>query len=274
VQIEAVATASRQECYVAVIDITERRQLEEKVEILNSELAKHVAELEAANIELEAFNYSVSHDLRNPLTAINSYCQVVEELCGNKLDDRCREYIREMYEGTLRMNRLIDTLLDFSRITRVEIRHDKVDLSKMAEDVVTGLKVTEPERRVTFRIAEGIVADGDAGLLRVVLDNLIGNAWKYSGSQEEAVIEFGVADIDGRPACFVRDNGPGIDMAYAEKLFLPFQRLPGTNEFRGHGIGLATVERIIKRHGGKVWAEGEPGRGACFYFALCAERTI
>jgi len=267
VQIEAVATATGQECLVAIIDISVRRQLEEKLEILHNDLAARAAELEAANIELEAFNYTVSHDLRKPLTVINGYCQVIRELCGNKLDEQSKGYIREMYEGTLRMNRLIDTLLNFSRLTRVEMRHDKVYLSKMAEEVALGLKLVEPERRVTFRIAEGIMVDGDTGLLRVVLDNLIGNAWKYTGSRDGAVIEFGVTEVDGKPACFIRDNGPGFDMAFADKLFIPFQRLPGT-EVEGHGIGLATVERIVRRHGGRVWAESKPGKGATFYFTL------
>jgi PAS domain S-box-containing protein len=267
VQIEAVAAVSGQECRVAVIDISVRRQLEENLEILHTDLAARAAELDAANIGLEAFNYTVSHDLRKPLTLINGYCQVVQELCGNRLDEQCRGYLREMYGGTLRMNRLIDTLLGFARITRIEMRHKKVDLSKMAEEVALGLKVSEPERRVTFKIAAGIVVLGDAGLLRVVLDNLIGNAWKYSGKREETVIEFGVTEVAGKPACFVRDNGPGFDMAYAEKLFIPFQRLPGTN-VEGHGIGLATVDRIVRRHGGRVWAESKPGEGATFCFTL------
>jgi PAS domain S-box-containing protein len=252
---------------LAMEDITERKQLGEKLEILRTDLAARATELEAANIELEAFNYTVSHDLRKPLTVINSYCQMVQELCGNKLDEKSLGYIQEIYEGTLRMNRLIDTLLDFSSVSRVELRHERVYLSKMAEEVALGLKVSEPERRVTFRIAAGITADGDAGLLRVVLDNLIGNAWKYIGSREETVIEFGVTEVEGKPAFFVRDNGPGFDMAHADKLFIPFQRLPGT-DVEGHGIGLATVERIVRRHGGRVWAEGEPGKGATFFFTL------
>ena len=247
--------------------ITERRQLKENLEILHTELAARATDLEAANIELEAFNYSVSHDLRTPLTTINGYCQVVLELCGHSLDEDCREYIREMHKGTLRMSQLIDTLLKFSHITRAEIRREKVDLSKMAEEVAMRLKVSEPDRRVTFRITEGITADGDGHLLQVVLDNLIGNAWKHTASREETVIEFGVTEIEEKPNCFVRDNGPGFDMAFADKLFVPFQRVPGTKA-EGHGIGLATVERIVKRHGGRVWAEGEPGKGATFLFTL------
>jgi PAS domain S-box-containing protein len=248
------------------IDITERKRAEAALEILHAKLATHAVELESANIELEAFNCMVAHDLRNPLNTISGYSQVVQQLCGNILDVDCKKYIREIYEATERMDRLIDTLLKFSRTIRVEMRHVTVDLSGMAQEVAASLERTEPERRVTFRIAEGIKVNGDTDLLYIVLDNLIGNAWKYSSNREGTVIEFGVKEIEGKPVCFVRDNGPGFDMADAEKLFLPFKRLPGTAEFSGHGIGLATVERIIRRHGGRVWAEGEPGKGATFYF--------
>jgi PAS domain S-box-containing protein len=248
-------------------DITERREMEEKVDILHDALADHAAELEAVNIELEAFNFTVSHDLRKPLTIINSCCQVVVELCGNSLDEECRGYLRDMYESTLRMNRLIDTLLNFSRITRVGLCLEKVDLSSMAEEVAMTLKATAPERCTTFRIAAGITADGDKSLLRVVLDNLIGNAWKFTGNREDTVIEFGATEVAGQQACLVRDNGPGFDVAHADELFTPFQRLPGT-DVEGDGIGLATVDRIVRRHGGRVWAESEPGKGATFYFTL------
>jgi signal transduction histidine kinase len=166
------------------------------------------------------------------------------------------------------MNQLIDTLLNFSRLAHAELHREPFDLSAMAHEIAAELEQAEPARRVTFRIAEGIPVDGDAKLVRVVMENLLGNAWKYTGAREEAVIEFGMADFDGKPAFFVRDNGPGFTMADAEKLFIPFQRLPGSDEFKGHGIGLATVERIIRRHGGRVWAEGEPGKGATFYFTL------
>jgi light-regulated signal transduction histidine kinase (bacteriophytochrome) len=237
------------------------------VKSLNEQLQNAHDKLEAANIELEAFNYSVTHDLRRPLTNINGYCQVVKQLCGDKLDEQSKEYIQKIYDGTLRMNGLIDTLLRFSLVTRVEIRRETIDLSAMAKAVATELELAEPERRVTFRIAEGVTVNGDAGLWRIVLDNLIGNAWKYTGKREETVIEFGVTEVDRKPACFVRDNGPGFDMAFADKLFIPFQQLPGT-KVEGHGIGLATVERIVRRHGGRVWAESEPGMGATFLFTL------
>ncbi|HTG82669.1 MAG TPA: PAS domain S-box protein [Geobacteraceae bacterium] len=260
---------SGEQCMLAMLqDITERKRMEEEIERLNTDLAARAAELESVNRELEAFNYTVSHDLRKPLTTINSYCQVVEEQCGATLGDECRGYVREIYEGSLRMNELIDTLLNFSRMMRYELNRETVDLSGIAKAVVEELRKAETGRRVVFRIAEGVTAEGDAKLLQVVLENLLGNAWKYTGKRDEAVIEFGAAEIEGERACFVRDNGAGFDMAYAEKLFIPFQRLPGAQEFKGHGIGLATVERIIRRHGGRVWAKSEPGKGATFYFTL------
>jgi len=238
-----------------------------ELEMQNAELRRSRDELEAANIELEAFNYSVSHDLRTPLTAINSYCQVIKELCGNRLDDVCHGYIREIYEGTLRLNKLIETLLDFSRMKHVEICNERVDLSALARSVAAELILAEPERTVKFQCMAGITVDGDAALLRIVLNNLMGNAWKYTADEAEPVIEFGKTELDGKPACFVRDNGPGFDMSRADRLFIPFQRLPGTS-VDGNGIGLATVERIVKRHGGRVWAESEPGKGATFVFTL------
>jgi PAS domain S-box-containing protein len=249
-------------------DITIRKQAEEEIERLNTRLAARAAELESANVELEAFNYTVAHDLRNPLNVISSYCQVIMEMCGVKLDEQCRRYLQESYDGTLRMNRLIEALLQFSRLAHVELHSDRVDLSSMAKEVAAELRTTEAARRVEFRITEGIIADGDASLLRVVLMNLLGNAWKYTAKQEEGIIEFGAKEINEKPAYFVKDNGAGFDNATAEKIFAPFQRLPGAEECRGFGIGLATVERIIRRHGGGVCAEGEPGKGATFYFTL------
>jgi signal transduction histidine kinase len=189
-------------------------------------------------------------------------------MCYGNLDEGCRQYIQKTYDGTLRMNRLIEALLNFSRLAHVETHREMVDLSAMAREVALELKLAEPGRRLTFLIADGVNAFVDAPLFRVVLDNLLGNAWKYTGTRDEGVIEFGTTEISGNPVYFVRDNGAGFDMADADKLFVPFKRLPGAEECRGFGIGLATVDRIIRRHGGRVWAEGEPGKGACFFFTL------
>ncbi|HJV35688.1 PAS domain S-box protein [Geomonas sp.] len=251
-----------------VRDITARKRAEEEVERLNTDLSARAFELESANLDLEAFNYTVAHDLRQPLNVINGYCQAIKMLCGNRLDEECKDYLEEAYNGTLRMNQLIDALLKFSRTARVELHRETVDLTKMAQEAAAELRIAEPERRITFRIADGIIADGDANLLQVALANLIGNAWKYTGTREDATIEFGATQVDGRQAYFVRDNGSGFAMTDAEKLFTPFQRLPGAEKLKGFGIGLATVERIIRRHGGRIWAEGEKEKGATFYFTL------
>jgi PAS domain S-box-containing protein len=251
-----------------VSDITDRKRAEEEIKRLNTDLAARAADLEDANRELEAFNYTVAHDLRQPLNVIGINCQAIDMLCGDQLQEECKGYVQGAYNATLRMDQLIGALLNFSRMGHVEPSRKMVDMSALAHEVVTGLKLTEPERQVDFRIAGGIVANGDANLLRAVLDNLIGNAWKYTCMREKAVIELGVTDIGGVPAYFVRDNGKGFDKANADKLFAPFQRLPGAEECRGFGIGLATVERIIRRHGGQVWAEGEPDKGATFWFTI------
>ena len=260
VQIEAVAAASGQECRAVIIDISARMQSD-------FDLAARAAELADANADLEAFNYSVSHDLCTPLTTISGYCQVLSELCKEQLDESSKGYIQEIYEGTLRMKRLIASLLDFSRIKRVNIRREVFDLSDIAEGIAAELKLEVPDNRVSFQIAEGITGRGDIELWRIVLDNLIGNAWKYSGNCEGTVIAFGVTEVDGERACYVQDNGPGFDMAFADRLFVPFQRIPGIS-VEGHGVGLATVERIVKRHGGRIWAKSALGKGATFFFTL------
>jgi len=252
-------------------DISDRKRAEQEIQRLNADLVARAAELEAANSELEAFNYTVAHDLRQPLSMVNGYCQAIDKLCGEQLQEDCKDYVREAYNSTLRMNQLIDSLLNFSRLGHVEPHREMTNLSELAHEVIKALKLTESKRLVDFRIADGILANGEASLLRVVLDNLLGNALKYTGMCERAVIEFGVRDIDGVPTYFVRDNGAGFDMADADKLFTPFQRISSAEKYRGFGIGLATVQRIIRRHGGKVWAEGEPGKGACIFFTLSTD---
>jgi hypothetical protein len=225
-------------------------------------------QLETAIKELESFSYTVSHDLRSPLTNIHGLSQVLLETWSDRFDKECLGFIRTIYEEAQRMNQLINTLMNFSRIMGSELNPGMANLSDMASAVAVALQQRQPERRVTFRIADGITVNGDSRLLMIVMENLLGNAWKYSAKEETPVIEFGEADLDGRPAYFVRDNGAGFDMAKAEKLFVPFQRLHDKAEFAGFGIGLATVQRIIRRHGGRIWAEGELDKGATFYFTL------
>ncbi len=254
--------------FAMISDVSERKLAAEEIEVLNTNLAARASELEAANEELEAFSYTVSHDLRKPLTAISGYSQVILELYGKNLEGECRNYFQEVLNGTARMNQLIDTLLNFSRRFRGELRRETVDLSETAKTIVAEFRRADPLRRVSSAIAEGVLVNGDANLLRVVLENLLGNAWKYTARNEETRIELGVTEYRGKPAYFVRDNGTGFDMAYADRLFAPFQRLHALGDFEGTGIGLATVRRIIQRHDGHVWADGELGKGAAFYFTL------
>ena len=251
---------------------TDRKQAEEEIRGLNEALKRHTAELEAANKELEAFSYSVSHDLRAPLRAIDGFGLALLEDSANRLDDQGKNYLDRIRAATKRMAHLIDDLLDLSRLAREEMRLDDVNLSAMATAVLAELRNREPERQVECIIPEGIVVRGDARLLRVVLVNLLGNSWKFTSKKPSARIEFGLTRQDGLPVYFVRDNGAGFDMKRVEKLFGAFQRLHGVTEFPGTGIGLATVRRIIHRHGGRVWADGAEGQGATFWFTLSTSR--
>jgi signal transduction histidine kinase len=249
-------------------DVTERKRAKEEIEKLNKTLASRAAELETVNRELEAFSYSVSHDLRNPLNVISLCCQTIREMYRDRVGEECDSLIRTIFETTMRMDQMIDSLLTFSRLAHAEPHIETVSLSLLAQAAAAELRMSEPERRATFVIEKEIKACGDAKLLRVVMNNLLGNAWKYTGRKEEGLIEFGSTGINGKKTYYVRDNGAGFDMVDADKLFIPFQRLPGSTKFKGFGIGLATVERIIRRHGGRIWAEGEPDQGATFYFTL------
>jgi two-component system sensor histidine kinase/response regulator len=224
--------------------------------------------LKSVNHDLEAFSSTVSHDLRSPLNKIYISCQAIEMIYESALDEGCKEYFRHIFNAAENMNKLISTLLEFSTLSTRELVRHQVDLSGMARDILEGSCFGAPQRRVTFQITEGITGNGDMRLLRVVLENLLGNALKYTSLKETAVIEFGVKEIDGNVTYYVRDNGAGFDMSSASGLFAPFKRLHTEKEFEGFGIGLSTVQRIIQRHEGRVWAEGETGKGAVFYFTL------
>ncbi|HMA38332.1 MAG TPA: ATP-binding protein [Chloroflexia bacterium] len=252
--------------------VGERLQVEAEIRRLYARLEQRVSErtaqLEAANKELEAFCYSVSHDLRTPLRSIDGFSQALLEDYSQVLDPAGQDYLRRVRGATQRMAELIDDLLNLSRVTRSEMQLISVDLSALVHNIADGLRQAGPERDVVFVIADDVRAEGDPRLLRVALENLLGNAWKFTGKRAPAHIEFGVTSRAGRPVYFVRDDGVGFDMAYADKLFGAFQRLHALSEFPGTGIGLATVQRIMHRHGGQVWAEGVVHGGATFYFTL------
>jgi len=269
-----------------------RKQFEDehrrtREELLRSELqasearsARQVAETKAAvadelerkNRELEAFSYSVSHDLRAPLRSIDGFSQALLEDYADRLDDEGRKYLGLVRASAQRMGALIDDLLDLSRVSRAELVREQVDLTGLARAVAEELRRRDPERTVAISIQDGLVVEADGRLVRVLLENLLGNSWKFTSKTADARIELGARQAEGG-VCFVRDNGAGFDMAYAEKLFNPFQRLHAESDFPGTGIGLATVSRIVDRHGGRVWAEGAVGRGATVFFSLPARRA-
>jgi PAS domain S-box-containing protein len=297
-----------------VHDITERKQTEGKIKSLNEELKHHVLQLEAANRELEAFSYSVSHDLRSPLRSVAGFSQALLEDYADKLDPEGTDSLERIVAATQRMGRLIDDMLNLSRVTRAELKREEINLSGLAGNIADMLRKTQPGRQAEIIIAEDLVAQGDEHLLTIVLENLLGNAWKFTGKNSNTVIEFGATNFemrnaecglekfgmrnaecgvkdqesgtDNRPEAvsqsalqnpksalgkvvyFVKDNGAGFDMSYAGKMFNPFQRLHSVKEFPGTGIGLATVKRIINRHGGSVWIEAEVNRGTTVYFTL------
>jgi light-regulated signal transduction histidine kinase (bacteriophytochrome) len=250
----------------------ERKAATDSLRELNASLEQRIlqrtTELEAANKELEAFSYSVSHDLRAPLRAVDGFSQLLLEDYAQMLDESGRDYLRRIRGGAQHMSAVIDDLLKLSRVTRAPLQPEEVDLSAHAYEILADLKSSAPDRQVRIDIATGLRGMGDPGLLRIVLENLLHNAWKYSGKKPESHIRFGAELRDGALVFTVRDNGAGFDMKFADKLFGAFQRLHPREEFEGTGIGLATVARIIRRHGGKVWAEAVPGAGATFYFTL------
>jgi PAS domain S-box-containing protein len=250
-------------------DITDRKISEEKIRNLNAELARQTRELAMANKELEAFSASVSHDLRSPLTRIYTSGQALSEY-DTLLDDSGRFFLKTITDASEQMEDLIEALLSLSRVAQREKRHGEVNLSEIAENCAQILKHKDPQRNVEFVITPGLVTSGDYDLLGIALHNLLENSWKYSGKTSAPKIEFGITEHSGEYAYFVRDNGAGFDMKYADLLFKPFQRFHQDSDFIGTGVGLATVQRIIQRHHGTIWGEGEPGKGATFYFTLLA----
>jgi len=279
VSLSPLETAEGRLVSCAIRDITDRKQTQEVlrrqaegVERHRRELATFNAELTAANQELEAFSYSVSHDLRGPLRSIDGFSLALLEDCGDKLDAQGQDYLHRVRASTQRMGLLIDDILKLSQVTRAEMCCERVDLSGLARSVLSELAEAQPGRHVEIKIKERLNASGDSHLLRIALENLLGNAWKFTSKMETAHIQFDEAPSNGTTIFYVRDDGAGFDSAYAKGMFGAFQRLHDKDEFPGTGIGLATVQRIVHRHGGRIWAQGAVGAGATFYFTLAETR--
>ncbi len=247
-------------------DISERRKAVEAIQALNADLLRRTAELEASNKELEGFSYSVAHDLRSPLRSVDGFSKYLLEHTAVRLNPQEQDYLQRMRMAAQRMGRLIDDLLNLARISRMPMKRVTVDLSALAGDIAANLHTSDPERRVTFDISPDIKLCADRELLRMAVAHLLDNAWKFSGMKEEARITVGILHRDDQPVYYIKDNGVGFNMAYIDKLFQPFHRLHTEEEFPGTGIGLALVQRIIQRHGGRVWRRSEgTGRHILFY---------
>ncbi len=250
-------------------EVAERQQAETRAQNLNQGLRQAILDLRVVNKELEAFSYSVSHDLRAPLRSIDGFSQALLEDSLDQLDETGQDYLHRIRSATQRMGQLIDDMLTLSRVTRSDMSKESVDLSHIARRICADLQQGDPDRPVTWDIQPGLITYGDARLLQIILDNLLNNAWKFTAKQAQTTIVFGsIEQENGITAYYVRDDGAGFDLAFVDKLFKPFQRLHGMREFPGNGIGLATVQRIVHRHGGTVWAIGSLGQGATFYFTL------
>jgi PAS domain S-box-containing protein len=252
----------------AIRDVTERKKKEDEFKELDRQLRHQNEELIAVNQELESFSYSVSHDLRAPLRSIDGFSLALVEDCGEQLNAEAKASLGRIRNATARMGRLIDDLLTLARMSRAELIPERVNLSALAEEIATQCRSAEPGRDVVFAVTPGLVVTGDRSLLRVMLENLLGNAWKFTGKRSDGRIELSVLQRNGSDVYYVRDNGAGFDMKYAGKLFGTFQRLHDASQYPGTGVGLASVQRILHRHGGRIWAEAKPDEGATFYFQL------
>jgi light-regulated signal transduction histidine kinase (bacteriophytochrome) len=255
-----------------VQDITDRVIAENKLaeyrEQLEELVARRTAELEITNKELESFSYSVSHDLRAPLRAIDGFSQVLIDDYGEVLDGDGHDYLDRIRKGAQRMGVLIDHMLLLAQVSRHQLDMSQLNLTAMADEIMADLKQQQPDRTVDIKIEPALEVYGDKALMQVVLENLLGNAWKYTSKTPNAEIKFGLKNPGPNPIYYIKDNGAGFDQKYVENLFKPFQRLHTKESFEGTGVGLATVSRVIGRHGGLIWAEGETEKGACFYFSL------
>jgi len=249
-------------------DITDRKEIEDKIKSLNSFLMKQTAKLSSVNEELESFSYSVSHDLRSPLRSIDGFSQAILEDYEHQLDDEGKDYLHRIRNATQRMGELIDGLLKLSRITRHNLDYSNVNISKIAESIISSLKKKDPNRKIIIKIQNDLIVKADKHLLQIALENLINNAWKFTRHKKTAIIEIGKIEKEDEQVFFIKDNGTGFNMDYVDKLFVPFQRLHSRDTYEGTGIGLGIVKRVFNRHGGKIWAESSEGKGTTFYFTF------
>lgn len=252
----------------SVRNISKRKEFEQNILRLNEELQQNTQELSARNLNLKAFSYSLSHDLKTPLTIIYGSAQILRDSHAAQIDMTGGYLLNQIISASERMDQLLDAMLEMAHHAQLGLKLEEIDLTTMAKEILSSQQASNPERSLTYTIADGVVRQGDPRLIRSVLENLLSNAWKYTQHTKEATIAFGCEIHDGEESCFVRDNGAGFNMEDADKLFRPFQRLHKQEEFGGNGVGLATTKQIIIRHGGRIWAKGSPGKGATFYFTL------